>query len=107
MRDFISIGSSPVSEECAQVGSDDYDVKSRLECKVFASQLRRQFGDEPGTANISIKSFSHDFGSYREVVCYYDEDDDIGRGYAYKLESEALEYWDELAKKELIGDLVK
>ena len=101
MIDYISIGSSPSDESCAQVGSDDYDAQSRKECIAFQGQLRRHFDSEPKSARLSIKSFPHDFGTYREVVCYYDDDDDIGRDYAYKLESESPARWDKIAKEEL------
>ena len=103
MRDYMTICTSPVSEDCAQVGADDYEVRSRKECKAFIQQLRRQFGDEPALACLSVRIFPHDFGSYREVVCYYDDDDEEGRDYAFKLESETPARWDEEAKKELEG----
>lgn len=101
MRDYISIGSSPTDEPCAQVSSGNYDIQSRKECKAFLHQLRRHFGDEPYGAQLDIKYFPHDFGSYREVVCYYDDEDEEARDYAYKLESETPANWDKEAKEEL------
>ena len=101
MRDYITIGSSPSSEDCAQVGTDNYEAQSRQECQAFIAQLRRQFGTEPMLSRLSIKTFPHDFGSYQEVVCYYDDEDEEARDYAFRLESETPEYWDEEAKKEL------
>lgn len=99
--DYISICSSPTNESCAQVGSDNYFTQSQKELKAFINQLRRKFGKEPGTAYLKIKSFPHDFGTYHEVVCYYNDEDEEAINYAFKLESETPEYWDEEAKKEL------
>lgn len=99
MRDFVTIGSSPVDEACAQVGQDNYSELVRRECRAFVNQLRRQFGPEPEGARIAIKSFPHDFGNYLEVVCWYE--DEASAEYAYKLESESPAQWDEEAKKEL------
>jgi hypothetical protein len=101
MLDYISIGSTPSGETCAQVGSEDYDNRSRKECRAFVNQLRRVFGEEVCSAQLKIKSFPHDFGSYREVICYFSDTDDDGMEYAFKLENECPEYWDEQAKEEL------
>lgn len=101
MRDYMTIGSTPSGEDCAQVGSEDYYDRSMKECKAFIAQLRRQFGTEPILTRLSIKAFPHDFGTYHEVVCYYDTEDEEARNFAFRLESETPEYWDEEAKKEL------
>lgn len=100
-RDFISIGSSPVDEPCAQLGSDGYYPKSRIECKALIHQLRRIFGEEPYPARLAIKSFSHDFGEYQEVVCYFDDEDEKSMNYAFKLESETPASWDDEARLEI------
>jgi hypothetical protein len=104
MRDYITIAPSPIDEDCAQVGSPDYEVRSKRECKAFLAQLRRQFGDEPGSACLAVKFFPHDFGTYREVVCYYDDEDEEGYDYAMKLESETPAKWDEEAKEVLASN---
>ena len=104
MRDYLTIASAPVDEPCAQVGSDNYDQQSRKECRVFKNQLRRLFGPEPEGAVLKIKSFPHDFGSYREVVCEFDDNYPESVEYAFKLEAETPENWDEQAKEELEHD---
>lgn len=101
MTDYITIGSSPTEEDCAQVGSPDYQERSRNECKAFIAQLARVFGLPPEGARLTAKSFPHDFGSYREVVCYYDEEKPESAVYAFKLESNTPEKWDEEARTEL------
>ena len=101
MRDYLSISCSPASESCAQVGTENYEVQSGRECRALIAQLRRQFGTEPMLARLSIRSFPHDFGSYKEVVCYYDDEDEEARDYAFRLESELPEFWDDEAKFDL------
>ena len=100
-RDFLTIGSSPAGEDCAQVGSENYGEQSRKECEAFKNQLIRQFGNPPEGARLAVKSFPHDFGSYKEVVVFYDDASEPAMEYAYKLEGESPEFWDEEAKKEL------
>jgi len=67
MRDSLSIGSSPANEDCAQVGSDDYNKRARAETRAFVHQLRRVFGTEPEGARLKVKPNQHDFGTYLEV----------------------------------------
>lgn len=97
---YINIGPSPTNEECAQVGTENYSVRSRQECRAFANQLRRLFG-EPARGHLGVQAFLHDFGTYREVVAYYDADDEESRVWAYKIESEAPTCWDAEAIAEL------
>lgn len=97
MRDYITIGSTPYEEACAQVGSDDYPGRSRVECKAFVGQLLRIFGEPPEGADIGIKNFNHDFGTYREVVCYYDDDEEESVRYAFNMEERVPAYWDKEA----------
>jgi len=101
MRDYISIGSTPSDEECAQVGTLDYPEKSKAECRAFKNQLERAFPNIPDGTYFTVKSFPHDFGTYREVVVSYDEDDEESREFAYKVEGESPTNWDDEAKKEL------
>ncbi len=101
MRDFINIGPAPCDEKCAQVGEDTFPEQSRKECRAFMGQLKRVFGEPPEGAELRIKSFEHDFGTYREVVCYFDDAYPESREYAFKLEGEAPSKWDEQARAEL------
>lgn len=102
-RTFIEIGPSPTEETCAQVGSDNYQRESSVQCKVFRRMLNRLFPLPEGVdAVVSIKSFPHDFGSYREVVCHYDPENEAEADYAFRLERETPERWDAIAAWELI-----
>jgi len=101
MRDYISIGSTPCDESCAQVGSPDYYERSRKECTAFKHQLVRVFGEPPGSAILVTKTFPHDFGEYREVCVSYEDESEEALDYASKLECNTPEKWDEEARKEL------
>ena len=105
MRDYLCIGSSPTCEDCAQVGSADYLAKSRIELEAFKNQLIRVFGKPPRGAELRIKSFLHDFGTYFEVVCYYDTDKPKTVEYAFRLENNTPERWDIKALREIAGGL--
>jgi hypothetical protein len=103
--DYVSIGSSPCNESCAQVGTDGYTEKAKKECRAFQNQLERHFKNFPDGCFLSIKSFPHDFGSYLEVIVRYDENDEAAANFAYDIENNCPENWDDEAKKELgIGE---
>ena len=97
MRDWIPIGSSPSGEDCIQVGSKNYYEEAKKECKRFIEEIRRVCGPEPedSTAVLRIKSNPHDFGTYYEVICEFDSEDEIGIDYAYFVEGNSPEFWNE------------
>ena len=92
MRDYLSLGATPAEEPCAQVGRDDYQQLYRAECNRYIAQLRRMFGKEPKGAKLAIKAFPHDFGTYHEVVCYFEGPE--AQDYAFKLENNLPSRWD-------------
>ena len=102
MMNFETYSCTPCNEPCQQVGMPDYDgQKAVAECKAFIHQLRRQFGEEPAGAQLRIKTFPHDFGSYLEVCIIFDEEVEEQVNYAYGIEGALPEDWDDEAKKEL------
>lgn len=102
MRDYLEIGPTPCDEDCEQVGTPSYNgARARVECQAFANQLRRQFGNEPKGARISVKSFPHDFGRYMEVVVSFDDSLPESVEYAFRIESESPDRWDDEARKEI------
>lgn len=103
MRDYIDIGSTPCDEDCAQVGSGDYRKRARVELQAFVNQLYRQFGNGPDGAELRVKAFPHDFGTYHEVVAYFDDTLPLSIEWAFKVENECPESWDDEARAEL-GD---
>jgi hypothetical protein len=96
MRDYITIGPVPAEESCQQVGTPSYDPQAaRAECRRFIEAILKVVGPEPEQANLHIKSNPHDFGTYLEVVCYFDVDDKEATEYAYRCESDAPTTWAE------------
>jgi len=103
-QEFLDLGvTTPYLEECAQVGSREYDYhdRARREARAYIAQLRRTFGDEPDGARFSVKGHEHDFGTYLTVVCSYDPTIPASLNYAFRCESDAPEFWDEAARREL------
>ena len=96
MRNYIEIGSTPVNEDCQQLGDGYIPTLAQSECKRFRELIRQVCGMEVGTASLGIKANAHDFGTYYEVVCYFSDDDELGQAYAYHVESNAPMNWSDL-----------
>lgn len=103
MFDELDVGCSPSSEECAQVGRDDYYHRAKVECHAYINQLRRMFGREPEGASLRVKVNPHDFGTYHSVVCRFDPNNKIAIEYAYRLESQGPEHWDDEGWREILN----
>lgn len=113
----LDFGSAPVDEPCAQLGSDDYEHRAKLECIVYREQLLRTLKESstyqnskpdhppdeeiPKGLNVRIKSREHDFGTYYEVVASFDESDKAAVFAAYWLDENLPLRWDTLALKQL------
>lgn len=95
MRQYLVIGPTPCEENCAQVGQPDYHRKARAEGRRFIQLLRDTLGPEPEGAALRIESFPHDFGTYLEVVCWFETDNEAARAYARRCDDEAPATWGE------------
>jgi hypothetical protein len=100
-RQKIYIGAVPAGEDCEQLGPNYNPKRAQRECVAFVKQLKRTFGDEPEGAELQIEPQRHDFGTYLEVVCYFDENNKQAANYAFGCENEMPEDWDDEAKQEL------
>lgn len=90
MRDNIAIGSAPCDEDCVQVTKEgDYHEAMKAECLRFMELIRKKLGPEPPGAHLAIKSNPHDFGTYYDIVCYFDDEDEEARKYAFRCEGQA------------------
>ena len=94
MQNYFSIGPSPYEEDCAQVGTPGYRNKAVAECTRYIELLRKTFGPEPKGARLGIKWFDHDFGSYCEVVCYFNTENATALEYAQRCEDNAPATWE-------------
>lgn len=104
----FELGSSPIDEDCAQVGSENYDIQSRAECYAYLNQLYRflrtsGYNTEklPGDFRLFVKTYPHDFGNYREVVAKFDANNEKAWDIALLLERSGPEKWDGVARAEI------
>ena len=121
--DYLTIGSTPPEEECAQVGCENYETLAKEECRRFKRQLEHKFenyawsyenadGIEvsvvgiPKGASFVIKGFPHDFGRYYEVVVKYDTDSEEAEQFAYIVEGNTPAKWEEVPEKEKAGPIL-
>ena len=96
MRDHITIGPVPAEESCQQVGTPSYDPQAaRAECNRFREAIRKVVGPEPEGASLRIMANPHNFGTYLEVACYFEDDNEEAARYAFKCESDAPTTWAE------------
>ena len=94
MRDYFCIGPTPREEDCAQVGQPDYRRKAIAECTQFIQLIRDTLGPEPEGAELRVKAFEHDFGTYHEVVCWFDTDNEAAIEYAHRCDDDAPATWE-------------
>lgn len=109
MNEYITLGSTPVNESCAQVGNDEYESQAFIECRTYIRMLWRLLEQNKGITpdnctasfNIKRKTFFHDFGVYYEVVACYNESNEQAVNLAFWLEENMPGEWDDEAKEEL------
>jgi len=95
VRDYLNLGPTPCEEECAQLGEDDYAARARAECRRYVALIRAVVGPEPTGAQLSVRAFRHDFGTYYEVVVEFDDENPTATAYALRVENKAPKYWGE------------
>lgn len=102
MLDYIELSqTTPNDEKCAQVGSDDYMRRSRIEARVYIDQLQRRFGRSPDGSFFKIVRCPHDFGTYLDIRFYYDDEDQTHVKYMIDIEA-GCDKWDEEARRKLV-----
>lgn len=78
MYDYVYIGSTPASEECAQVGAANYHRQSRVELALFKKCLEEHYKDRPEGVDFVIKE--------GEVCARFNSNDQKQCEYAYGCE---------------------
>jgi len=94
-KEIAWLGPAPAEEECAQLGSPDYEDRAKKECLAYIEAIRHVCGPEPEGARLRIKRQSHDYGVYLEVAVEYDPESRIAVEYAAKCDDQAPTTWDE------------
>jgi hypothetical protein len=94
-RDYISIGCTPAGEDCVQVSSTEYYMDKMLaECNKYKEMLQAKFADCT-KVTIAVKTFSHDFGSYAEVIVKYENTDNEALAQAIHIENNSPMNWND------------
>jgi hypothetical protein len=88
MRDYITLGSAPYDEPCKQVGRDSF-AEIRKEASTYASLLKQTYPD----ADIRVKTFEHDFGSYCEACVFYNDEDEESVALAFSIDENLPATW--------------
>ena len=103
MLDYLNLGSTPSDEDCAQVGSPDYQNRANKELDAYKAQLERMFPGLETHKHMQFKKmwFPHDFGSYGEIVITFDVDNELEAATAIEIEWNTPTNWDQEAIEEL------
>jgi len=94
-RDRLELGPNPSDESTIQIGEDNYRQRAIEEGRRYIELIRKKLGPEPEGARLKITSNSHDFGTYYEVVCEYDDEFPEAINYAYACDSDGPKTWDD------------
>lgn len=114
MKEYIELGSAPIKENSTQIVADvknqptkelnvyavsvEFKNQSEKLCHIYAKQLKRMFPD----SSFSILEIEvGDWRTYREVVAYYNADDQQECDRVSMIENNLPLYWDEIAREEL------
>lgn len=104
IMDYMTLGPTPYDEPCAQVGAADYYERSKRECAVYLHQLERTFPIPEalnGDVWFAVKTFAHDFGSYREVIVRFNDGNPDAVAFALAVEGDLPGKWDKQSLSEL------
>ena len=95
MREYLTLGGTPYSEDCVQVSNtEDYLPAMTKECYRFMKMLDKRFPIPVGVdAHFGIKSFSHDFGTYKEVCLFYEDTSYLNQAFASFVDDNIPETW--------------
>jgi hypothetical protein len=104
MKDYMVIDSSPYEENCAQVGSDNYEKRAKQECSKFINLIVKKCGVPPIGAKLKTTSFPHDFGRYYEVIVEFDTAVEDSVEYALFVEANAPRTWNDNKMKRKFND---
>lgn len=91
--EFLTLGSTPCDEPCAQVGEIDYKNRARKDCAHWLKQLKKEFGEPPEGGRWGTCWFEHDFGNYVEVVLYFSNE--VSAVFAYNVENNLPAHWED------------
>jgi len=106
VKEYLTLGSSPVDEECLPANHPNVDevnaelrrYKAQLE-KKWATRLREvNEGHVWPVVSLRVKAFPHDFGTYKEVCVIYETEDEEACRLALDMENDMPETWEDEGK---------
>jgi len=100
-KDKMELGPNPSDEPTVQLGEENYRQRAIEEGSKYINLIRQKLGPEPEGARLKITSNPHDFGTYYEVVCEYDDQIPESISYAYACESDGPKTWDDTTPVEI------
>lgn len=95
MKDCVYLGPTPPEEDCVQLGEANYNELAFDECRRYIELIRKKLGHEPAGAKLKIKWSPHDFGSYAEVVCEFECDNNEAETYALNCDNNGPLNWED------------
>ncbi len=101
MVEKVELGTTPIGENCCQLGVAEHQQFELRERVAFKHQLERLFPE----MDFAFKANYHDFGMYKEVVAIGWDDESIDR--AWEIQDMLPEKWDDEAIEELGEDYFK
>jgi hypothetical protein len=102
--DEMELGPTPAEESCQQLGSDNYAVDAKKECRVYIEFLQRLFPIPEHLEEslmFKIKSCPHDYGDYYDVMIKFDSEIPEAVDFAYNVEANLPGEWDDIAREKL------
>jgi len=91
---------TPCDEPCAQLRSENYMKRARIEARAYIDQLKRTFGSAPIGSFFKLVHCPHDFGTYLDIRYYYDDEDQRHVAYMCDIER-GCDKWDDIALTQL------
>lgn len=101
MRDYLSIDTTPICEDCVPVSKDtDYFPAMQVEANRYKAMMMERFSSANGFDKICfrITRNPHDFGMYLDMIVSYDDADDDAMNQALFVESNLPRWWADEAK---------
>ena len=103
----VILGTSPSKEHQLVPGSKYYNHHSKVFCEAYIDQLKRMFPVASDDIRFSIKRKEEYYGPGNYVYISYkasedvDEDENKAAQFAYHVEENLPETWDEIARREI------
>lgn len=101
----ITVGSGPAEEDCAQLGTEGFEIRAYAELKAYKGLIRRAIAAAgrtiPEGFKFIIRENPHDFGVYLDLAVSFPEECVESSELFTWIDEFAPPVWDEEARQEL------